>query len=281
VQITNNLLRACPFLVDEDRLSLGPGLVVKSGALQDAVVGASHGLTDTGTAIMRFLAGGGNYAQLLQQAQHLGIKDLQLSELLGFLNTIGGLQVVRTNWRRASVLQAWYLLTGFRFAPLAHRYEVSLLTLGIAILRATTPVFLAIGVVSGLIWVAGFASCLQILQLAGMTSVIFFASILAHEGAHVWLLHHAHIQANILQRGMHLGLIHAMPPRSVDILSSVSGPLAGALIGIIAAAYSARQSMPLPSLINIVISLLHIISLLPLYGDGQSLKQALTHKETP
>jgi hypothetical protein len=146
------------------------------------------------------------------------------------------------------------------------------------VLRATTPVFLASGVVAGLWWIAGFNASLLIFNL-GYWLFVFLVTVIIHELAHSIVLHFFSVRADILQLGMKLRIIHPPARRLPEITSALTGPvlgIAGSLVGVWLAV---QLNLPFAALGSLVIGLFHCISLLPWYGDGHSLFKALQHKE--
>lgn len=277
------LLRCCPLLTETDTLLLSAHFMVKGRELYDTTVQASHGLQPHATNILKVLKGGITYGDLLKLGEQLRIDHSALQELLGFLNTIGALQRKR-NWQgavQAFRMYCTHALIGIVHTGLSYRTKANTKGLAIGILRAITPVILATGVVAGLAGAAGLAPPALIgIQALSWISLLY-SSILIHELGHVLVLKRYGVTTHILQRGFRLGLIHTRSNPITEIHSLIAGPLCGILLcgsAVIAGLHG--DVLPL-TWAGIAGMACHMLSLLPLYGDGQSLQKALQKRNSP
>jgi hypothetical protein len=280
--VNKKAVRSLPFFLESDILSLSPSFVIVGSHLNDIVLNAKHRLHPPAEILVTTLARGTSYRTLCYISEELHTSSLQLHELLGFLNSIGALRRVRRKamWGTAVQLQLQYMLLGVTYAPPCWRRKATVTHLLQASLHATTPVILAIGVVAALSWSAGVASTQQILMISGSGVGVFIASIVAHELGHVIILRHFGYIADILQMGMRLGVVHCRAPLQVEILSSLSGPFAGIALCMIAGFAGWLTHTPSISIITVVVGTLHLLSLLPFYGDGASVIRALRKRSS-
>lgn len=267
-------VRFCPLLLNTDSLSLSHAFHLEGTYLVDTILQASHVVNPPGGEFLCQLASTTTYHDLARLASQRNIDEGILRELLGFLNKVGGLRVSRT-WKEQLIvlrLHCLHLLLGIWYAPLSYRRNTSNLHLAIGVLRATTPVILATGVVASLSLAAGLTSLTQVVQLGVGWIGIFVGSIFVHELAHVRVLKSRDVASDVLQNGMRLGVIHSRTKPSIELASSLAGPLAGSVLCTILAIFFQKDLLGASALAT---ALCHIVSLLPFYGDGQSIRRAL------
>ena len=267
-------IKFCPLLLENDVLSLTPQVLVKQSNLVDTRMGTTHVLHGHGQSIAQALSKGIEYHALIKLAEKHSVNSFQLHELLGFLNNIGGLQQRRvyTHHLQALYIKIRHLLLGIHYSPLCYRASGILRHVCLAVLRATTPVFLASGVVAT-VWIsAGFGSSTII--AASYCLLIFWLSLVTHECAHVQLLHKYRIPSDMLQIGMRLGVIHPRLTLRQEVRVSLTGPLAGITTSLLGGLLMLNVSLTVFAGC-IIVSLLHLASLLPWYGDGHHLFKAI------
>jgi hypothetical protein len=269
----------CPLLLETDWLRLAPYLSLRDRQLADITVGAYHGLGGSAMSLLTSLAQGVQYGQLQELAHRTSVSDMQLQELLGFLNHVGGLERKRkvTACMQASWRMVSYLLLGITFSPLSHRYPCKIQYLIKASLRATTPVILAAGVVAGLDVAAGLLSPRSVHGIATCL-LIFVGSIVLHETGHYWVIARKKKDVNVLQHGPRISLIHQKLSPLSEINSALAGP--GVALGLCLAAWlmGLRLGQPVVAYGSLTIAALHVLSLVPLYGDGASLVAAIKER---
>jgi hypothetical protein len=281
VPLDKSLLKACPLLVEGDRLSLSSDFKLDDISLIDQPLRAVHKLTIRGSIVVRLLLEAPTYQTLVAVSSRYNIDETTLRELLGFLNQIGGLRRKRTRqlWLIAIRTHCLHLVIGINYVPVSYRRPANLVTVSIGTLRAITPVILATGVIAGLFQAAGFAPLPTVSFTVICLSLAFFLSISFHELMHCLVLKHSKIGPLVLQSGMHLGIIHPKPPVGVDVVSSLAGPLAGMLFCLLLGGLSLMIKAHLLGYLMAALALLHSISLAPFYGDGASLQRALHERK--
>lgn len=275
-----NFVRISPFFLESDVLGLHPDITIRGEQLYDRAIGASHKLTTVGTRLIYRISKGTLYRELEQEAKQNNVSSAQLQELLGFLNYTGSLKRSRAHrvLSKSFSIQSLHLLMGIRYSSVTWRRDVFVLTICLGVLRATLPVLYAALCVILLASVSGFMPKDRIAEAMGIL-IVFVASIGSHEYVHAQVARLAGHKVRILQRGMHLGVVHAKLGRRNEIQSSFSGPLVGTVICLLVASAAYMYHLMLLGIGSGVIALLHLLSLLPWYGDGASLFKAIQKKE--
>lgn len=263
-------------MLPNDFVTLDPGLRYIDTAIVDEIIGVHHMLHRSSSRVMRALVRGVPYQNLYSLDHRLA--DIQVRDLLGFLNILGGLHVRRS---RQSSLRALrdvirHMLFGIIYVPLAKRYTDTFTSVSLAAMRACKRVFIASGIVTALACTAGFSTSTALPLLYGVGVGIFGASVIIHEWAHVLCVRFAGMRAVILQRGSHIQVLHRQLDRKTEIISACIGPLAGASIAIAAGVVAFACNRPSVSSIAGLIAITHLLSLLPWYADGKSLLRALS-----
>lgn len=269
--VTATFAANCPLLVESDVLSLSPTLQLEGNALHDQTLGAHHQLHAKAIRLLKILSESeSTYAALLA-------REKRANEVLGFLNIIGAIERKRTYNGHIQALRArlYALLTGSWPAALAHRQTYSYPALCMAIIKASAPVLLASLAVGVLAASADYIGSDRIISLFVSTSVVFVSSLFVHEAVHTLFIRHAGYQINIIRRGMRLGLLHRKLTPAYEIYSALSGPLAGAALCFVAAWLAWAYGHRLSGITLLASALCHMLSLLPWYGDGASLRTAL------
>ncbi len=272
----------CPFLLDSDKLSIKECFVVEDSLLHDLPAGVAHHINQPGRQIVYALQQGNTFGELRSLASEFGIGDSQLHDMLGFLNLAGALKRKRRLLERIVVLRhtVLQLLLGLRYAPLSWRKSFSAATLLLAILRASWILLLAIVCVCAEIVIGNLLPISTVITF-GLTGItVFVCSMYVHELAHAFVIKMQGVEPSILQRGMRLGIIHQQLTPQVELQSSLVGPLCG--VGFcmaIGCMLLTTTDNGLLALLAIIIASFHMLSLLPWYGDGQSLRKALNAKK--
>jgi hypothetical protein len=275
VPLGRRLAKACPLFLESDVIALSSAVRYTGQSIQDQLIDATHALRGQGPLFVKLLAQGTTYGTLLTAGQGRQTTSTDLREFLGFLNLIGALQTQRALPRTQRLrITMQHALIGITYSPLSVRQSADITAIVFATLRATTPVLLATGVVAALFVGAGLASISSTLIAVAASLLLFLISIVLHEYVHVYTLRTAGLAVDILQRGMHLGLIHAQPPWRTDVISALAGPLAGGLICWLSALAYEGLGQTILAITALIVSSFHFISLLPTYGDGQSIKRA-------
>ena len=267
----------CPYIYSDDCLRLSQDLHLTKDTLTDKPLGVRHALEPAGRQLVALLAGGTRHNTLERRASKDGIPLVAVQELLGFLNTIGGLIITRRIPTASRILRRLYgrIFFGIRGAPLAHRYSYTPTHLLYGLTGATWPLGIAIGATSALFAIAGLASWQSSAIYAAYGYILFCATVFVHETMHVRLITRIHpiTQIVIIQRGIRLSIVHPPLPIRYERLSALAGPCGG-----IAAAAGAAWSMAvmkhdMAAVIGALIAVFHALSLLPWTGDGRYLFQ--------
>lgn len=202
----------------------------------------------------------------------------EITDIISFLNSIGGFEVKRTKssaWRLG-----WKRLTGIAFglspSSLSCRRAASLRNIIYTVCRTCLPLASLSTVVGFLFYAAGFLSLLSAMVYTAVFLSLILLSTVIHEYTHAHLVKLAGRSMVILQRGMRLGILHQPLTKKQEALSAIAGPLAGGLSAVLAAAIlSLVTTQGLIFSTGILVAIFHIVSLLPAYGDGQTIKQLL------
>jgi hypothetical protein len=278
VQVTAVIARHCPFLLESDILLLSSDLYIHptKRTVLDKQLGLHHRIEEPAGQLLRKLSSGIRVDNLREEAKHLHIEDSQYTELLGFVNVLGGLVRRRriTAWPHALMAQGRQLLLGIRYSSLTWRHATTARTVLVGALRASAPVIAAICLLCVFMQAVGVANIAQTAPVAGYSFAIFLCSLWIHELGHVAIAKANGMATVVLQKGMRLGIIHTRMTPAAEALSSVAGPVLGILVTI---CLSLVASMQLPILVylSLIGSAVQLGSLLPWYGDGASLKRAL------
>jgi hypothetical protein len=208
----------------------------------------------------------------MEHAQHRGLEDAQLYELLGFLNMIGALERSRSirDWVRMGSHGLWFLGFVSRFAALGYRRPANLKNIVLLTCKACTPVIAAVLVVGAAYYLLGISSMVTVVLFGLLSLAIFIGSVTVHEVGHAVILWRAGITCSVMRSGMRIGLLHRGVERALERKAALAGPLTASLplfiIAVIAFAY-----VPLIAVACAAIGTFHLASLLPWYGDGISI----------
>lgn len=273
---------ACPFFLESDIISLSKQLDYRQTVLHDITTGAMHAIHPPGDIIISSLVDGIAYGYLRVRTVQQHATDQQLSELLGFLNTLGGLVVIRSRWMHLLYrgLQVKSLFYAIHYPSLLYRQRFSLRSLFLGILQATRPILFAACIASALVAGTGLIPVTETIYVCLGSLLLFIGSMLAHELVHIFVIRRKKgVSVDILQANMRLGLLHTKLPYKLEILSALGGPFAGAIVAILAAQFLLVHSHTVPACLAFTIAFFHLCSLFPGYGDGISLVHALNHQK--
>lgn len=282
MSLDTTFTRRCPYFVESDVLKLSARLTAKQTHLHDATVDARHSIHPPGDMCIHALCNGISYGQLRHMARKHLVTDMQLSELLGFLNALGGLRRHRRPKAHLdAVLQhCRALMLGVLYPSVAWRRPASFQTILWGTWRATRSVTVALCITGALTYVAGFASAAQTICLVVFSNALFVLSIVFHELTHLAIMQTNHTSADVLQFGLRLGLIHKRLTRIREICSAIAGPVGGAAYCLLVALACLYIDQYLAASIGACIAAVHLCGLLPFYGDGASLRNALKKDKT-
>lgn len=278
--IAESFGRYCPFLLESDFISLSKPARVDNGLLVDAALGATHTIREPGQYILGALEDGTTVGNLECAGRMLKLDHGQIAELLGFLNLAGLLRRKRRpgHWATALLQQAWGICVGMHYAPLTRREHATSEALLRAIMRACVPLIVAIGC-TGILIIATGISVISTVLLALHACVLFLCSLFIHEMLHIRVINRCGYDAVVLQRGLRLGILHTpLKPRD-EIRCSLLGPAGGCLVGCMGMLAAAIAGSTAGLILAGVVVVIHILSLLPWYGDGASIRSALGEKD--
>ena len=262
-------------LVEGDLVSLPTDLAIKEPFLCDQATGAKHRLHPLAVQALTSLSQGPvAVEEWIGEMRGKGLKKSEITEIISFLNMIGGLQVkrhLRSSWQFL-IMQMNGLLFGMWPVATARRLPATLKGVGLAVAYALAPVLTLSIPVAVLAYEAGIIAYRQFLYEVPFVLFLTYLSTVAHEAAHVLVLRLFSFQPIVMQRGMRVAVLH--PPLSAGrgVFVALSGPLSGALAALVlcyvAAGYSRREEL---IYCGAVVAFFHCLSLVPLYGDGRAL----------
>ncbi len=276
MSLTTSFINDCPLLMEGDVLSLSSSFRSRGCLLTDTRLGVDHQLQQPGDRLVAQLHGGILFDDLRRSTTLAD--DTQLRNLLGFLNIAGGLQRKRSIFGhiQASMQTLDGLSKGVCYTSLTTRRQASPWTLMAGLWHATWLVSSA-SVAIGVLAIAGnLLSTAPVIKLLLTSNGIFLLSVYAHELAHYATLQLLHVQSDIIQRGLRLGLLHRPLTNKHEIVSAIVGPSCGmaccTVFGLIGGITHSLATV----VVTMCVSALHLSSFLPWYGDGASLRRALT-----
>jgi hypothetical protein len=282
VQIATAIAKQCPYLLEGDVMSLSRDFTLHAGkqTLEDTSLGIHHPVQVQAHEVVQALTTGVPVATLRTLAAGRQIQDLQLTELLGFLNVVGGLQRRRSvrAWPMALARQLTHSLLGVRYSLASWRRPATPTYILFGVVRASLPLIIATVLVAALMAASGLVPVVGVMVGAVFGLSTFLSSVLLHEMAHTKLIQKNGQQAAVLQRGMRLGIVHRTLSPELDIRSALAGPAVGLATGLIIGVVGFVHS-PVLGLLGCVIGLFHLGGLLPWYGDGASLRRAMRQRK--
>lgn len=267
----------CPYLMDSDLLSLNTAFVVhyKKLKLYDRSIDAAHNISSRSIVIMKALQEGVKLSELYRVAHQHTISPEEIRIMLGELNYCGGLVRQRSYIHHVlAIAQIAVHSTRRVFFPLLiWRRTASISTIGSAIIRASTPLMIASLFVVALLMLSDRVPAHQVWNVSCCALFTFLLSAIVHEQAHWIFIRSKGLTASIVQQSLRVGLIHKRLEPRAEIQCALIGPLAGCLASSAALLWPWRFSA-IP-FIGISLGVLHLCGLLPFYGDGKSILQAL------
>lgn len=260
-------------------ISLSPcvRVIPDQGVIVDLRLDISHRVSEEALPLLTLLGAGVPYGHISTLAMGYRISNTQLTDLLGFLNTLGGLHVQRDCISQIKSIfeRSKHLLVGIVFCSLIRRQPCTPWGILVSIIRATTPVTVAALVVTGLITAGNFLTpdSALLCLIWGLSS--FIGSLWAHETAHLMFIKASGTESDILQSNLRIGLIHARLAPRTEFASAIVGPLTGILFGALLAVLAYSLYLPSLAVIACCVALFHFSSFLPWYGDGASIQRSI------
>ncbi len=258
---------------DNDIVSLSHGLELKNGYLVDGANGARHFVKPIARPALCLLRNPSKFMYWLQRTDWLTIN--QQYELVKFMDDIGCLRVKRSLIGR---LMIWarrliYRLYGMEARPNARRFKTGFVGICKAVGNGVMPLLVLLAVAMFGAYGANFPVAKLILVHAFMLVTVYVSTVV-HESVH-WILASPYSNASqMLVRGLRIGLLHKPLPKSIELKSAIYGPLSGLLAAVLMALLvnvsfdSAVYSAPAAA-----VGIVHLMSWLPSYGDGQTLRR--------
>lgn len=267
----------CPFMLESDILSLSPSFMVTGKTLQDVPIGAAHKLTPPADVILTALTYGITFRSLLGLSEELGLHQIQVLDILGFLNSAGALRRRRSiqGHVEAARYALTYAFTGVIHPGITWRQRFSARALAKATLKAAWPVEAALGAVCTLGIAGRMVSPITGVAAALYSGTLFLCSIYAHEYMHVMLLRAANLKMDVRQSRLRLGIIHKPAPAKIEIKAALAGPAAGTALCLPGIAIGLMLDVSAVWVASLCIALVHLLALLPMYSDGVTIRNAL------
>jgi hypothetical protein len=268
-------LTYCPRFFDSDMLTLHRDIFIKNTKVLDRGLGLQHELQPQAAILLKALASATPYARL-RQLTHSQVLTLdQLHELLGFFTASGCLLRHRTMRQR---IVAWgHMALGIIYGTHEHcvlkRSSPTLNGLVHAICAAAfIPLFSSICLMA--IWTVCNVDRSLVIPLSYALGT-FWISLIIHELGHCVLLSMYGVKSRILYGPLRIGILHAPLTTKQDLRVALVGPLLGiGSCAIIALLALCIVGSPYAALASLGVSLVHLCSFLPWYGDGKSIWRA-------
>ncbi len=266
-------------LTEGDRVSLSTGIFAVGGLLADRATGARHRLHPRAARAVRLLHCETHAAAWYGAMQDIGLTEIDVVGILGFLYDIGGIRIRRTiiGVLRVATYRATWLARGALPRSILRRWTVTVAGTCGAVCRLIMPLIVLVAALDALAYCAGLTSAAR--PLVGHSALyvaIFWISTVTHELAHVVIIRRRRTTAVVVQRGLHLGILHTPLNSKEEVWSALCGPVVGAIValGLSLGIYLWDESSQLVVL-GAALAVLHMLSLLPLYGDGKVVWKAI------
>ncbi len=259
-------------LSESDFVSLSAGVKLKDTILTDRANGARHYVTKNARRPLRLLGVGMTLSSWLEASN---LTEFQAFEIIRFVNGIGCLQIQRSRLQGMRHLgrRAQLRLRGVQLQIPAKRYSATVLGVVNAVLRALRPILVAVLVSFGLAYGANMLTGSYIaghLVLVGSLAV----TTTLHEYVHLYIAQSQGANAQVVVRGLRIGVLHQPLSPVYEVLSALTGPLTGLVAAAVVMALTLAVN---PSMFVVlsagIVCVFHCVSWLPEYGDGVALKK--------
>lgn len=273
------LLASTGAFAESDILSLSAGLRIKGKVLADDATGRHHIMESRAAELIILLSNGVQGDAWLRKANDLKIKGEELDEIISFLDTIAGLSIRRGKILDLKRYEYRLRVILYRLPTRGRSSRGSADFDGILqmVILASLPVVLASLFVSFLMYGTGLFNANKIIMLYVQFNVTVIASLSLHEYIHSFFAN-SQTHRVLIRRGLRIGILHKpLSPRN-ELLSSLLGPLGGALLcyGIALGVGLVVGSEAL--LVGYVCMAFHFSSWLPFYGDGKQLMKLVSNR---
>ncbi|HYH75353.1 MAG TPA: hypothetical protein VD735_05330 [Candidatus Saccharimonadales bacterium] len=260
-----------PFLLDTDVLCLAPGFTLANGHLIDSALGASHRVHGAGVYILRALEHQCTYAALMDLANRSHVSPLECHKLLSFLVSMGALRRHRPFTLQLAALQkrCLHAVVGARYASLAYRFPATAGWVAIASLKACAPLSVAILITSILVAGMGLYTPAAVASASTAGLILFIASIVVHEAAHMWRVRAYSAACSVLQSALRIAVLHPKLTARRERAIALAGPVAGIGFCGVVAGMAGVFGLSVGIGIAALLGLFHAVSLLPWTADGK------------
>ncbi len=262
-------MSACIIVRSDDRLYLNSmfSLNQARGKLHDRHLAVAHTITADGCKLVGSIIDGTTYEQLHLFAKAQSISDYSLKHLLTELARCGALGHKKTNLRLAQRVGQAICIPSYIW-----RRDASLIAITTAIVRALWKICLSLAVMGVGVVLFGFVPLPKAIFISIWLVTILLCGAIAHEWAHVLFLKTRGVLVSVAQKGHRVGLLHQQVSPKFDGLCALLGPATGSSVTLLLAWLSQSATV---LHFSFLLVLFHACSLLPNYGDGQSVARAL------
>lgn len=271
--MTNIFAQSLGLVNESDYISLSPSLRIEGNILYDQANGARHIIRSSARTLLGDIRRGSSVTVLADHASLQGVTTRRLTEMILFLDSIGGLEVLRSRNAsiRHAVMRTGYKLKGISLRTQGRRFPASLAGLVHAVGNTTQPILNMLIIVAVLSFGANMQP--EFYLLGNVTFLIaLYLSTITHEYAHIMFARKSGVAPVILQRGLRIGVIHTRQSGELELVSSVVGPLSGAFSAmVIALLVSLVPTGQTAAALALLVAIFHLISWLPSYGDGREI----------
>lgn len=261
------------YLAESDLVSLSVYLRPIRGRLEDLSTAASHQLHPKAEIFLRWLRVPRPMSVVYIFAKQARLKPENVREIFDFMNSIAGITIQRKWSGRIGVFQRKLRLLFYRInlPYIARRYPNTLsgivaatftpfMVLVLAGLGVTTMGYILLERPAG-----SFVSCVWFLA-------VIWGSLIMHEMTHATFVRKSQPYSVVVVRGLRIGILHRAMSWKLELTSALSGAFIGGLTALLmgfSATMLTSQNQWLAS--ASVVAVFHLISLLPLSGDGLTL----------
>lgn len=258
----------CPLLAQDDVVRLHNSVRHANATLTDGITGITHVFHHIAQPTLTALSHGTTVAQLYECRT---LQPTQITELLGFCNVVGALEIYRSRSSRAKLLLTYWqnFFMGITHASHTRRYQANLPGICMSVVRACQTLIVASVVVGGLAGIAVQSKVSTIITVCLWCLLTFVGSIIAHEYGHVRALQRSGVATVVLQRKSNIRLLHAKA--SNETVVALAGSISGCIfVAICWLGFSLMQVAYITPIAACIV-LTHCLSLTPFYADGKSL----------
>lgn len=244
-------------------------LKLEDSFLVDSATGARHQVSTEALPAVLDLVRPVRLDDWLAVNKHLSLQ--QKAQLMNFLDTIAGVGLKRS-WMGALGIWAKRIAYRVYWVPLrwnGRRYS-SGKGLLFVVAKAMSPLVVLISLTLLGVYGTGAFDLAQVTSTSLIYLVVIYASTVAHEYVHWWVADRQGAKNCYVVRGLRIGLLHTPLPVWADRQSAIFGPVAGALSAIgLAGALTIYNFSAAIVAIGAVLTVFHLLSWLPMYGDGE------------